>query len=105
MDTYYFAIASQDFLLKEEPLEEVLRERTNHYKSLGKNIDFWLITNPAFIHAPNMLNIKRQLVKPSVAIISKNPKFIDWLKLRFVFVLTGNFNAPSKNIRDPLKTL
>nr|YP_009313211.1 Hypothetical protein ycf54 [Dichotomaria marginata]SCW21465.1 Hypothetical protein ycf54 [Dichotomaria marginata] len=105
MTTYYFAIASKDFLLIEEPLEEVLRERTNHYQNIGKDLDFWLIIDPAFINAPNMLNIKKQLIKPSAAIISKNPKFIDWLKLRFGFILTGQFEAPSGHIKHPLQTM
>nr|BBI37156.1 Conserved hypothetical plastid protein [Palmaria palmata] len=102
MTTYYFAIASQDFLLKEEPVEEMLRERINHYKSIDKVIDFWLIVNPIFINAPEMRMIKKQLNKPSVAIISQNPVFITWLKLRLGFVSTGNFCAPSTTIPDPL---
>nr|YP_009313827.1 Hypothetical protein ycf54 [Hommersandiophycus borowitzkae]SCW22081.1 Hypothetical protein ycf54 [Hommersandiophycus borowitzkae] len=101
MPTYYFAIASQDFLLHEEPLEEVLRERINHYEHINKVIDFWLVPDPSFIHAPEMKNIKTQLSKPSVAILSYNPKFIEWIKLRFGFVLTGQFESPSKNIQDP----
>nr|YP_009314439.1 Hypothetical protein ycf54 [Liagoropsis maxima]SCW22693.1 Hypothetical protein ycf54 [Liagoropsis maxima] len=102
MATYYFAIASQDFLLNEEPLEEVLRERTSHYKNLQKMIDFWLVINPTFIHAPEMINIKKQLAKPSVAILSHNPKFIEWLKLRFGFVLTGEFESPTNSINNAL---
>nr|YP_009315463.1 Hypothetical protein ycf54 [Liagora brachyclada]SCW24121.1 Hypothetical protein ycf54 [Liagora brachyclada] len=102
MNTYYFAIASQDFLLHEEPLEEVLRERINYYKQMQKNIDFWLVTNPSFIHAPEMKHVKQQLVKPSVAILSFNPTFIEWIKLRFGFVLTGQFKSPSVNIQNAL---
>nr|YP_009314850.1 Hypothetical protein ycf54 [Scinaia undulata]SCW23305.1 Hypothetical protein ycf54 [Scinaia undulata] len=101
MVTYYFAIASQDFLLHEEPVEEVLRERINHYKSIKKFIDFQLVLNPAFLEAPEMSKVKKQLNKPSAAIVSNNPKFIDWLKLRFGFVLTGQFESPSKHIADP----
>ena len=104
MKTYYFAIASQDFLLKEEPVEEVLRERINHYKSIKKIIDFWLVLNPSFIHAPEMIHVKNQLTKPSVAILSYNPKFIEWIKLRFGFVLTGQFNLPSEHILDALQS-
>nr|YP_009312804.1 Hypothetical protein ycf54 [Helminthora furcellata]SCW21058.1 Hypothetical protein ycf54 [Helminthora furcellata]SCW23918.1 Hypothetical protein ycf54 [Helminthora furcellata] len=104
MNTYYFAIASQDFLLHEEPLEEVLRERINHYKSIEKIIDFWLVNNPSFIHAPEMKHVKKQLVKPSVAILSYNPQFIEWIKLRFGFVLTGTFKSPSNDIQDALSS-
>nr|YP_009313623.1 Hypothetical protein ycf54 [Helminthocladia australis]SCW21877.1 Hypothetical protein ycf54 [Helminthocladia australis] len=104
MTVYYFAIASQDFLLHEEPLEEVLRERTNHYKSIQKIIDFWIVTNPTFIHAPEMVNVKKQLAKPSVAILSYNRQFIEWIKLRFGFVLIGQFESPSTAIKDALKS-
>lgn len=93
MKTYYFAIASQNFLLNEEPLEEILRERTNHYKNINKQIDFWLVKNPTFINIPEMLTIKKQITKPTAAIISYNPKFIEWLKLRLGFVLTGRLNS------------
>nr|YP_009314030.1 Hypothetical protein ycf54 [Izziella formosana]SCW22284.1 Hypothetical protein ycf54 [Izziella formosana] len=98
MNTYYFAIASQDFLLHEEPLEEVLRERRNYYQQMQKTVDFWLIMNPKFIDEPEMVHIKQQLVKPSVAILSFNPKFIEWIKLRFGFVLTGELNSHSVDI-------
>nr|YP_010873092.1 Ycf54 [Nemalion vermiculare]WGV34442.1 Ycf54 [Nemalion vermiculare] len=104
MTIYYFAIASQDFLLHEEPLEEVLRERINHYKNIEKVIDFWLIVNPEFINATEMASIKKQLTKPSAAILSHNKTFIEWLKLRFGFVITGEFESPSNEIPSPLKS-
>lgn len=104
MVTYYFAIASQDFLLLEEPVEEVLRERINHHKSMKKLIDFQLVLDPAFLNSPEMNKIKKQLNKPSAAIISNNPKFITWLKLRFGFVLTGQFESPCANILGPFAT-
>lgn len=102
MTKYYFAIASQDFLLNEEPVEEVLRERVNHYQNIKKIIDFWLVINPTFINAPEMNIIKKQLNKPAAAIISENQVFINWLKLRFGFVLIGEFTSPSVNILQPL---
>nr|QHO64055.1 hypothetical protein [Lympha mucosa] len=100
MTTYYFAIASQDFLLKEEPVEEILRERTNHYNIINKPIDFWLIKNPFFlkIKTKEMLTIRKQMTKPTAAIISHNRKFIDWIKLRFGFVLVGQFNSSLETI-------
>lgn len=104
MTKYYFAIASQDFLLNEEPVEEVLRERVNHYKSIKKIIDFWLVMSPTFIHAPEMNIIKKQLTKPAAAIISENQVFIHWLKLRLGFVIIGEFTSPSVNILNPLES-
>ena len=102
MSYYYFAIASQDFLLHEEPIEEILRERNNHYKNFNKNPDFWLIINPPFLNAPSMYAIKRRLSKPSAAIVSLNPKFIKWIKLRISFVIIGKFESPSNDIPNLL---
>jgi hypothetical protein len=40
--------------LEEEPLDEVLKERTRHYHEQEKEIDFWLVKQPAFLEAPQM---------------------------------------------------
>ena len=105
MTTYYYVLASQKFLIEEEPLEEVLKERTRDYRDKGKEIDFWLIKQPAFLDAPEMTTAKQTCPQPSVAIISTNAQFISWLKLRLEFVLTGDFNAPSDSIPDPLASV
>ena len=98
MTRYYFAIASQHFLMDEEPIEEILRERTNHYKSINKNIDFWLITNPNFINANELIKIKDKIPNTPTAIISLDKEFIQWLKLRVGFVATGKFELKSNLI-------
>jgi hypothetical protein len=105
MQTYYYLLASQRFLLEEEPLEEVLRERTRHYHEQEKEIDFWLVKQPAFLEAPEMAKIKQECPQPAVAIISTNSQFITWLKLRLEFVKPGEFQAPSDTIPDPLASL
>ncbi|MEQ8462957.1 MgPME-cyclase complex family protein [Coleofasciculus sp. E1-EBD-02] len=105
MQTYYYLVASQRFLLEEEPFEEVLRERTKDYQDKGKEIDFWLVKQPAFLEAPEMAQVKQECPQPAAAIISSNPKFITWLKLRLEFVKTGEFQAPSDTIPDPIASL
>ncbi|WP_421657619.1 MgPME-cyclase complex family protein [Leptothermofonsia sp. ETS-13] len=105
MQTYYYVLASQRFLTEEEPLEEVLRERTRHYQEQEKEIDFWLIKQPAFLEAPEMAEIKKKCPQPAAAIVSTNPQFITWLKLRLEFVAMGEFNAPSDTIPQPLASL
>ncbi|MBD2465422.1 DUF2488 family protein [Oscillatoria sp. FACHB-1407] len=105
MTTYYYVLSSQKFLLEEEPTEEVLRERTCYYHEQEKEIDFWLVTQPAFLEAPELAQIKAQCPQPAAAIISTNPQFITWLKLRLEFVLTGEFQAPSDTIPTPLASL
>lgn len=105
MTTYYYVLASERFLLEEEPTEEVLKERTRHYHENEKEIDFWLVKQPAFLAAPEMAEIKAKCPQPSAAIISTNPEFITWLKLRLEYVITGEFAAPSSTISDPLASL
>ena len=105
MQTYYYVLASQRFLLEEEPLEEVLRERTRHYHEQEKEIDFWLVKQPAFLEAPEMAKIKQECPQPAAAVVSTNSQFITWLKLRLEFVTTGEFQAPSATIPDPLASL
>ncbi|MBF1989610.1 MgPME-cyclase complex family protein [Fischerella thermalis] len=105
MKTYYYVLASQRFLLEEEPMEEVLRERTRHYHEQEKEIDFWVVKQPAFLESPRMAQVKAKCPQPAAAIISTNPQFITWLKLRLEYVLTGEFQAPSESIPDPLASL
>lgn len=105
MQTYYYALASQRFLLEEEPLAEVLEERARHYREVEKAIDFWLVKQPAFLEAPELAEVKAKVPQPAVAVISTNSQFIVWLKLRLEYVLTGDFQAPSATISDPLASL
>jgi len=105
MQTYYYVLASQKFLIEEEPLDEVLRERRRDYKEKGKEIDFWLVKNPAFLEAPEMAENKAKCPQPAAAIISTNPQFITWLKLRLEYVIKGEFQAPSETITDPIASL
>lgn len=102
MTTYYYVLASQRFLLEEEPFEEVLKERTRDYQDKNKEIDFWLVKQPAFLESPELAEVKAKSPQSSVAVISTNPQFITWLKLRLEYVLTGEFQAPSETISDPL---
>jgi hypothetical protein len=105
MQTYYYLIASQKFLTEEEPLEEVLRERIRYYQEQEREIDFWLVKQPAFLEAPELVDVKAKCPQPAAAVVSTNPQFITWLKLRLEFVLTGQFQAPSETIPQPLASL
>jgi Protein of unknown function (DUF2488) len=105
MTTYYFALASQKFLLEEEPLEEVLKERTRDYQEKNKEIDFWLVKQPAFLESAEFAQVKAKCPQPAAAIISTNEQFITWLKLRLEYVYIGEFEAPSATISNPLASL
>ena len=105
MQTYYYLVASQKFLCEEEPLDEVFRERYRYYNEQEKEVDFWLVEQPAFLEAPELAAIKAKCPQPAAAIVSMNEQFIIWLKLRLEFVLTGEFQAPSNTIPDPIASL
>jgi hypothetical protein len=105
MQTYYYVLASKRFLLEEEPLEEVLKERVRNYQEQEKEINFWLVVEPAFLEAPEFAEIKQKCPQPAAAIITTESQFMTWLKLRLEYVLTGSFQAPSATIPDPLASL
>jgi hypothetical protein len=105
MTTYYYVAASQKFLLEEEPFEEVIQERTRNYQERNKEIDFWLIKQPAFLEAPEMADIKAKIPQPAAAVVTTNEQLSTWLKLRLEYVATGTFEAPSNSIPEPLASL
>jgi hypothetical protein len=105
MTTYYYVLASQHFLLEKEPFAEVLKERTRDYQEKNKEIDFWLVKQPAFLEAAEMTAVKAKCPEQNVAVISTNKSFITWLKLRLEYVLIGEFQAPSPSIPDALASL
>ncbi|MBE9137849.1 DUF2488 family protein [Nodosilinea sp. LEGE 07088] len=105
MTTYYYAVASQKFLLEEEPLTEVLKERHRHYQEQEQEVDFWLVKSPAFLDSPALASVKANCPQPAVALVSTSKQFITWVKLRFEYVATGEFEAPSATIPDPLASL
>ena len=102
MIRYYFLVATQDFLLYQEPIEEIFRERIKHYKALKKDIDFALTTNLVFLNVPDLIEINSKLTKPAAAIISLNPKFIDWLKLRMHYAIKGTFVSSKIKLKNDL---
>ena len=105
MTTYYYVAASQKFLFEEEPFEEVIKERIRNYQERNKEIDFWLIKQPAFLEAPEMAEIRAKIPQPSAAVVTTSKQFATWLKLRLEYVVTGEFEAPSNSISDPLASL
>nr|YP_009397145.1 hypothetical protein [Thuretia quercifolia]ARW66331.1 hypothetical protein [Thuretia quercifolia] len=95
MYNYYFALASKNFFLNEEPVEEILRERTQYYQSKNKKIDFWFVLNPSFIDFSELNMSYINYGASYAAIISLDKKFIQWFKLRVGFVTIGEFQSNS----------
>ncbi|MGD2182796.1 MgPME-cyclase complex family protein [Lusitaniella coriacea] len=105
MTTYYYVLASQKFLLEEEPFDEVLRERKRYYQERDKEIDFWLVKQPAFLEAPEFAEIKAKCPQPAAAMVTTDENFSNWLKLRLEFVIQGSFQAPSDSIPNAIASL
>jgi len=103
MTTYFFVAASEKFLTVEEPLEEILNERIRNYKENKKEIDFWLLKNPSFLRTSKFVDLTKKIPNTPAAVLSKDKKFITFLKLRLEFVAVGEFECPSNEITDPLK--
>lgn len=99
---YYFVVASKQFLVKEEPLEEVLRERIQYYRRTKKRIDFWLLPSPKFLETDSFKHLKNKFPTECLAIVSTNKIFITWLKLRLQNVFVGEFAGPTEQIKKPL---
>nr|YP_009398373.1 hypothetical protein [Lophocladia kuetzingii]ARW67559.1 hypothetical protein [Lophocladia kuetzingii] len=95
MYNYYFAIASQNFFINQEPIEEILRERKHYYENNNKDIDFWFVINPNFIHHSREYRLSSNISNSLAAIVSSDRYFIQWLKLRIGFINTGSFKSKS----------
>ena len=95
---YYYLLMFQNDFLKNNVIEELLRERTNYYLSQKKKRDFWIVLAPSFLNSieeKNLLNTvyfqkekKEQKKKYSAAFISTNKELINWIALRL-----GEFEA------------
>jgi hypothetical protein len=104
---YYFVAASRKYLCEDEgkPLSETLSERRRNFAQRNLEINFWLIENPAFLEAPELASIKKQIPQPAAAVVTTDPNTMRWLKLRLEFVVSGEFTAPSASIPNPLASL
>ena len=106
MTTYYYLAASEKFLTSDsESLHEILEERVRFYTEKNKEIDFWFIKQPAFLEAPELKDVKAKCPQPAAAVVSLNRQWITFLKLRLEYVATGEFEAPSESIPEPLASL
>jgi hypothetical protein len=114
---------SQTEMLKNEVLEEILRERNNYYVLKKRIIDFWILISPNFLLN---LEIKNKLKKTSFfnkyinenddsiffkpnekhsgffsILVSSDKKFINWIRLRIGFFENLNdLNIENASILD-----
>nr|YP_009551102.1 hypothetical protein Ycf54 [Pseudellipsoidion edaphicum]QAA12064.1 hypothetical protein Ycf54 [Pseudellipsoidion edaphicum] len=103
---YYFALATKEFWYEIEPVEEVLRERTHYYISNKKQIDFWILEDPAFLNACwdelESMSLGKKSSKELAAIVSTDLDFIYWIKLRYQNIICGWYTGPTEEVPEPL---
>jgi len=107
---YYYLLMSQTDFIKNQVLEEVLRERANYYFSKNKVLDFWISISPSFIKDLELeqkiketnFYIQKKEEKPDyiVALISLDKEFINWIQLRLGYFENINDQLNSKYISD-----
>ena len=125
---YYYLLMSQQDLLQNEVIEEIVRERVSSYALQNKRNDFWILISPEFVKLPNIeqkikqTNFYKQKKINLIAennsefygaIISINKEFITWLSLRlgyfenietFTELKTPNVNYVSNGIFGQINT-
>ena len=102
---YYYLFMFQKDLLKNNVIEELLRERTTYYVSQKKKRDFWIVLSPTFLDTAEQIRFsetwyyKNQMSENTrsteqfyAALISTNEELINWIALRL-----GEF----ENISEP----
>ena len=110
MNKKYFYIAmSQQDLLKNQVIEEIIRERNNYFINRENPLNFWIIMSPFFLETNEIFSkIKKtnffKLKKKEILyedkfytglILSTDVEYINWLKLRLGYF--ENFNNPEFN--------
>lgn len=102
---YYYLLMSQQDMIQDQVLEELLRERTNYYLSKNKTLDFWINIAPNFIYElkleekikkSNFYVQKKGLISYNnssdqnfyCALISLDKNFINWIQLRLGYFET-----------------
>merc|ERR1712060_17223 len=91
-------IANADFFFNEiqnESFAEQLRERARFYDEKGLERDFWIVPNPVWINE-ELLTKAKFIRRPCVALVSTNPKWIIYMKLRLDRVIKINLGNISK---------
>ena len=93
---FHYILMSQQDLIKNQVIEEVIRERTNYCFERKQSLNFWIVLSPIFVYDEMFLNkiSKTNFYKQKkedilfentnffACVISTNAQYISWLKLR-----------------------
>jgi len=107
---YFYIVMSQQDLLKNQAIEEIIRERNNYYINRNNSLNFWIVMSPSFLESDEIINtIKKtnffhskynEVLKNnkfySAVIISTDIEYINWLKLRLGY-FENLFNQQESN--------
>jgi len=77
-------VCSAEWLLnnwQNEAFAEQLRERSRYYQERGWERDFFIVPNPTFL-AEQFPDLAKRVRQPSVAVVSSDPIWINFMKLR-----------------------
>ena len=77
---WYAVVANADFMLHDvqnESFAEQLRERRRLYQEQGKDIDFFLVPEPAWLQADRVPEASR-VKRPSLALVSQDKEWITY---------------------------
>ena len=107
---YFYIVMSQQDLLKNQVIEEIIRERNNYYINRNNSLNFWIIMSPSFLESDEIIKtIKKtnffhsksnEIFKNNkfynAVIISTDIEYINWLKLRLGY-FENLFNKEESN--------
>ena len=99
--SFHFIVANANYMLNDENTEhfpELLRERRRHFAEKGREIDFWIVPNPAFL---DQLAISSKVQQPSCALVSTDREWIVFMKLRLDRVIRGELRGKPSDVLQP----
>lgn len=99
---FSFIVANADFMLNDENSEhfpELLREKRRHFIETDQPIDFWIVEQPAFVDS--LGEVSKRVSRPCVALVSTDPVWIRFMKIRMDRVLMGELEGtPSEVLKS-----
>jgi hypothetical protein len=104
---YFYLVMTQQDLLENQVIEEIIRERNNYYINRENSLNFWILMSPSFLLTNEIFNkVKKSRfysLKSSDlvykekfyngVILSTDSEYINWLRLRL-----GYFENIENNI-------
>ena len=114
---YFYIVMSQQDLVENQAIEEIIRERNNYYINRENPLNFWILMSPSFLLKKEIFNKikKTQFYKMrkyeifykeniekfyNAVIVSTDCEYINWLKLRLGYFENINNNEFDDRFRS-----